>query len=530
MTQFPSVPSAIALDDMPAISSYARTGDPRAFEVIVQRYQSMVLATCRRVLGSTTDAEDAAQETFLKLAQSAGQIRANAAAWLHACAVRTSIDLMRKRGVRRAAEQSRPEAEAPDARTWLEIRPIIDEALGELSDEDRELIVTRFLMCTPQVDMAQQAGVNPGTMHRRIDKAVEHLRTKLASRGLAIGAGAVLIGALAQAEPASAQMAMTGSLMKVGLSGVGSGAAVATGIGASKLIIWSSAAVLALAALAGGYAMLHSAPPPEAPAAKDASTPIASASVPRPEKALTELLLVKEIPGGKNEEVECDGKKLRFKIMSPDGANPQSAVARIVKIDSAPNKGKLTVQFEEIKIDHDPGVGAVLLATELNGTYAIDDNTATLTFVLPENMKMEQGKPVKLPPWIMRMDKRGEAQPGSTPTPITGKWNKLNNLMLDISSEEIAIKTIEDQFVLTRSKVLEWKEEPGFSRVQVICVQNVIDEKMIGKRVKLLIRKDANGYTTVQRDSTSPKINEWPLGFDPKLEPNLLIATWRKSK
>ncbi len=102
--------------------------------------------------------------------------------------------------------------------------------------------------------------------------------------------------------------------------------------------------------------------------------------------------------------------------------------------------------------------------------------------------------------------------------------------MLDISSEEIAIKTIEDQFVLTRSKVLEWKEESGFSRVQVICVQNMIDEKMIGKRVKLLIRKDANGYTTVQRDSTSPKINEWPLGFDPKLEPNLLIATWRKSK
>ena len=84
------------LDDIAALRRFAASGDPRGFEVVASRYRGMVLATCRRVLGTEADAEDAAQETFLKLARSAKTIKANAGAWLHACAVRTSIDQLRR--------------------------------------------------------------------------------------------------------------------------------------------------------------------------------------------------------------------------------------------------------------------------------------------------------------------------------------------------------------------------------------------------------------------------------------------------
>ena len=88
----------IGPDDILFLRRYASEGDARAFEAVAMRYAGMVMATCRRVLASEADAEEAAQETFLKLARHAGRIRSNAAAWLHACAMRTSVDLVRRRG------------------------------------------------------------------------------------------------------------------------------------------------------------------------------------------------------------------------------------------------------------------------------------------------------------------------------------------------------------------------------------------------------------------------------------------------
>ena len=71
-----------SMDDSLALRRFATQGDPAAFRALTQRYQSMVFATCRRVLRSQADAEDAAQETFLKFARAAATIRGNAAAWL----------------------------------------------------------------------------------------------------------------------------------------------------------------------------------------------------------------------------------------------------------------------------------------------------------------------------------------------------------------------------------------------------------------------------------------------------------------
>src|SRR5689334_12330746 len=56
-----------------------------AFEEIIRRHGALVINVCKRVLGNTTDAEDAAQAVFLTLARKASSLASNdsVAAWLH---------------------------------------------------------------------------------------------------------------------------------------------------------------------------------------------------------------------------------------------------------------------------------------------------------------------------------------------------------------------------------------------------------------------------------------------------------------
>lgn len=152
------------LNDRAALRRYARRGDPAAFEVLAYRYHAMVMATCRRALRDEADAEDAAQETFLKLAQHAGAIRSNVGAWLHAAAMGTSVDIARRRtsrarSERSAAAQPAESGGSDEARLlWRDIEPILDEALAALDVADRELIVGRFLAGRSQHELAREAG------------------------------------------------------------------------------------------------------------------------------------------------------------------------------------------------------------------------------------------------------------------------------------------------------------------------------------------------------------------------------------
>ena len=63
--------------DIEDLRAYQGARDAESFRRLVLRYQGMVYATCCRALGDLPEAEDAAQETFLKLARSTGSITGN---------------------------------------------------------------------------------------------------------------------------------------------------------------------------------------------------------------------------------------------------------------------------------------------------------------------------------------------------------------------------------------------------------------------------------------------------------------------
>src|SRR5674476_1221434 len=99
----------------------ATEGDAQAFKLIVERYQGMVYSVAYNVLGNHTDAEDAAQEAFLRCYRKLPQFRSEAtfSTWLFRLALTASVDYKRR-------ERRHPEpVEMPD---------LADEAAPQLGD------------------------------------------------------------------------------------------------------------------------------------------------------------------------------------------------------------------------------------------------------------------------------------------------------------------------------------------------------------------------------------------------------------
>jgi RNA polymerase sigma factor (sigma-70 family) len=239
------------------LRSYAVERDAEAFAQIVSRYEGMVFATCRRRLHDMADVEDAVQETFLRLARKAGELRTNVGGWLHSCAVNVATDLNRRRAsrVRREAAAARPEGapgETAEAQEMLaELRGQLDSAMEKLEPTVRELIIQRYFVGRSQAELAAEAGVAPSTIAHRLEFAVEKLRRHLKAMGhgslMAMGIGAVVMALEAEKAMACVPATLTANVMKIGLSGIGTaGKGLHVPIGTKALAIGVLATIAAV--------------------------------------------------------------------------------------------------------------------------------------------------------------------------------------------------------------------------------------------------------------------------------------------
>ena len=169
-------------------------------ERLLGTHKDTVFALCLRVLRHRQDAEDACQETLLKVARHGpvGGDPARLTAWIHQCALRTAIDLRRSR-LRRKAREDRVAAVAPaDA---ADAEAAVAEALAELPDEERTLLVDHFFGRKTLRVLADERGCSEPAVWKRVEKGKEHLRKVLmAAVPSAVGA---LSGFLEAAEAPS---------------------------------------------------------------------------------------------------------------------------------------------------------------------------------------------------------------------------------------------------------------------------------------------------------------------------------------
>src|SRR5438067_9556360 len=99
---FPNVESKSSGMEMTdaAVVSRARSGDPDAFRLLVERHSQPIFRVAYRMTGNEHDADDVVQETFLRAYRQIDSFeeRANFGTWLHRIAINCSLDLLRARG------------------------------------------------------------------------------------------------------------------------------------------------------------------------------------------------------------------------------------------------------------------------------------------------------------------------------------------------------------------------------------------------------------------------------------------------
>lgn len=247
--------------------------DPEAMALIVSRYSGMVYATCKRVTRNAADAEDIAQECFLKLS-SVGRAGTSLAGLLHTMATRLSLNKARSDARRRAREAEYTALHnATQEPSWDEIQPLIDEAIAALPEERNTVIIRHFLRGETHGEIADDLGLTRAAISKRVAKGVDEVRETLRRQGV-IASIATLGTMLASASAEAAPVALTEALGRLAVSGAGR-ATVPFSTGGN--LAWSKAAlVFAIVAASVGAVAWRALKVERPPAAVSASNSVLS--------------------------------------------------------------------------------------------------------------------------------------------------------------------------------------------------------------------------------------------------------------
>ena len=180
--------------------SRAAGGDPTAFRALVERYRSMVYRVAFQFAGNHHDAEDIAQEVFLKVYRSLDRFRQDAqlSSWMYRIVMNACIDHRRRQMPAGAApfgeeaEQKLLNAveETPDPETRAyagELGQVLETAIGRLPHGQRIVFVMRHHQGLKLCEIAEALGLAEGTVKRQLHAAVHRLRDALASANVTAG-------------------------------------------------------------------------------------------------------------------------------------------------------------------------------------------------------------------------------------------------------------------------------------------------------------------------------------------------------
>ena len=160
--------------DMDLLRQYADGNSDAAFAALVSRHVDLVFSAALRKTGNLHAAEEITQAVFIILAQKAGRIvdKTILPGWLYQTARLTASSFLRRetRRVRREQEafmQTEPQTAAPDE-TWEQLAPLLEDAMGQLGDQDRAAVVLRFFGGKSFAEVAAAAGVSENAAKKRV--------------------------------------------------------------------------------------------------------------------------------------------------------------------------------------------------------------------------------------------------------------------------------------------------------------------------------------------------------------------------
>ena len=178
-------------DDRQLVAA-AQAGDARALDTLLRRHYDRVHAVCRRIAGSSRDADDAAQEAMISIVRGLPRFdgRSQFSTWVYRIATNAALDELRRRKRRPALrvvgdDETAPEPTDPLAERVVEAvvdRLAIDDALDALPEDFRAAVVLRDVADLDYAEIAEALGVPVGTVKSRIARGRNQLTTLLGNR------------------------------------------------------------------------------------------------------------------------------------------------------------------------------------------------------------------------------------------------------------------------------------------------------------------------------------------------------------
>jgi RNA polymerase sigma-70 factor (ECF subfamily) len=173
--------------DPPGLLARLRAGDPRAFEALVIGYQHRVFGVALRMLGSRAEAEEIAQEVFLRAHRALADFRGEArlGTWLYGIASRLCLNRLAspdRRLARGDVALADVAAGTPDAAAQAEraeLDAALHAAIAELPEERRLVLVLRDVEGLSYEQIAEALALDPGTVRSRLHRARMQLKEKL---------------------------------------------------------------------------------------------------------------------------------------------------------------------------------------------------------------------------------------------------------------------------------------------------------------------------------------------------------------
>jgi RNA polymerase sigma-70 factor (ECF subfamily) len=174
VTQLPS-------DEQLAAEAAREGADGPAFTALVERFRDRVWRICYRLLAQENDAQDAAQEVFVRLFMQRAGFRGDSkyATWVHGVAVRTCLAIRRSRGRRRRHEAAAGADKRPGPLpASAAVKMDLTQMLETLDEEDRAMVILKYAEGYSFEELASIFGLSVSACKMRVSRAREKVQRK----------------------------------------------------------------------------------------------------------------------------------------------------------------------------------------------------------------------------------------------------------------------------------------------------------------------------------------------------------------
>jgi RNA polymerase sigma factor (sigma-70 family) len=254
----------VSSSDAQLLCRYLDGNDADALGELVRRHVDLVYSAALRQVGRDTHfAEDVVQRVFTDFLRKATTLRSRAvlSGWFYTSTHYTAAKLVRserRRKTREMAAYAMKEINSDPVPEidWNDFRPLLDHAMHELNDRDREMVLLRYFERLPLVEVGRRLGLSENATSKAVERSLGRLRACFAKRGITSTSTALalaLTGNAIVAAPAGLASALAASLLATGAA-TGGAAASLTFMAKNTTI----AALACLVLLSSGIALYKS--------------------------------------------------------------------------------------------------------------------------------------------------------------------------------------------------------------------------------------------------------------------------------